>query len=154
MLTRPFISHKSMKVKLQPPSATELAPFNPILPPASITQIMLLVNPTKVGDTITHKNTNHKEFLSFCSWQLMVIPKDLYVCMVCLHRRRCVCVTSWPSRSETVRATRSEKSTSSPHKRHGVIYSSEQACYGSAGTDRHVLCEGVCSPQREASHSL
>lgn len=37
-----------MKVKLQPPSATELAPFNPILPPASITQIMLLANPTKV----------------------------------------------------------------------------------------------------------
>uniref|UniRef100_H3D310 Golgi associated, gamma adaptin ear containing, ARF binding protein 3 n=1 Tax=Tetraodon nigroviridis TaxID=99883 RepID=H3D310_TETNG len=38
---------KSMKVKLQPPSSTELAPFNPILPPASITQIMLLANPTK-----------------------------------------------------------------------------------------------------------
>lgn len=38
-----------MKVKLQPPSATELAPFNPILPPASITQIMLLANPSKVG---------------------------------------------------------------------------------------------------------
>ena len=37
-----------MKVKLQPPSATELAPFNPILPPASITQILLLANPTKV----------------------------------------------------------------------------------------------------------
>lgn len=42
-----------MKVKLQPPSATELAPFNPILPPASITQIMLLANPTKVGDITT-----------------------------------------------------------------------------------------------------
>lgn len=84
MLTRPFISHKSMKVKLQPPSATELAPFNPILPPASITQIMLLANPTKVGDTITHKNTNHKGFLSFCSWQLMVIPKDLCVCVWCV----------------------------------------------------------------------
>ncbi|XP_031728015.1 ADP-ribosylation factor-binding protein GGA3 [Anarrhichthys ocellatus] len=38
---------KSMKVKLLPPSGTELAPFNPILPPASITQIMLLANPTK-----------------------------------------------------------------------------------------------------------
>ncbi|KAM4598191.1 ADP-ribosylation factor-binding protein GGA3 isoform 2-T2 [Polymixia lowei] len=38
---------KSMKVKLQPPSGTELAPFNPILPPASITQIMLLANPSK-----------------------------------------------------------------------------------------------------------
>lgn len=38
---------KSMKVKLQPPSGTDLAPFNPILPPASITQIMLLANPTR-----------------------------------------------------------------------------------------------------------
>lgn len=38
---------KSMKVKLQPPSGAELAPFNPILPPASITQIMLLANPSR-----------------------------------------------------------------------------------------------------------
>lgn len=48
-----------MKVKLQPPSATELAPFNPILPPASITQIMLLANPTKVGD-ITGQTKNSR----------------------------------------------------------------------------------------------
>lgn len=47
-LPHSLISHQSMKVRLQPPSATELAPFNPILPPASITQIMLLANPTKV----------------------------------------------------------------------------------------------------------
>uniref|UniRef100_A0A670JFE9 Golgi associated, gamma adaptin ear containing, ARF binding protein 3 n=1 Tax=Podarcis muralis TaxID=64176 RepID=A0A670JFE9_PODMU len=38
---------KSMKVKLQPPSGTELAPFNPIQPPAAITQVMLLANPRK-----------------------------------------------------------------------------------------------------------
>uniref|UniRef100_A0A673LL20 ADP-ribosylation factor-binding protein GGA3-like n=1 Tax=Sinocyclocheilus rhinocerous TaxID=307959 RepID=A0A673LL20_9TELE len=38
---------KSMRVKLQPPSGTEIAPFNPILPPASITQVMLLANPLK-----------------------------------------------------------------------------------------------------------
>lgn len=37
-----------MKVKLQPPSGTELASFNPLLPPPSITQIMLLANPLKV----------------------------------------------------------------------------------------------------------
>lgn len=37
-----------MKVRLQPPSGTELAPFNPILPPAAITQVMLLSNPLKV----------------------------------------------------------------------------------------------------------
>uniref|UniRef100_A0A7N6ABD8 Golgi associated, gamma adaptin ear containing, ARF binding protein 3b n=1 Tax=Anabas testudineus TaxID=64144 RepID=A0A7N6ABD8_ANATE len=46
---------KSMKVKLQPPSGTELAPFNPILPPASITQIMLLANPTKEKVRLRYK---------------------------------------------------------------------------------------------------
>uniref|UniRef100_A0A3Q2WVT4 Golgi associated, gamma adaptin ear containing, ARF binding protein 3a n=1 Tax=Haplochromis burtoni TaxID=8153 RepID=A0A3Q2WVT4_HAPBU len=38
---------RTMKVKLQPPSGTELASFNPILPPAAVTQIMLLANPLK-----------------------------------------------------------------------------------------------------------
>ncbi|KAM9371179.1 ADP-ribosylation factor-binding protein GGA3 [Phaethornis superciliosus] len=38
---------KSMKVKLQPPSGTELSPFNPIQAPAAITQVMLLANPAK-----------------------------------------------------------------------------------------------------------
>ncbi|XP_077183969.1 ADP-ribosylation factor-binding protein GGA3 isoform X2 [Paroedura picta] len=38
---------KSMKVKLQPPSGTELAPFNPIQAPGAITQVMLLANPRK-----------------------------------------------------------------------------------------------------------
>ncbi|XP_038555217.1 ADP-ribosylation factor-binding protein GGA3 isoform X2 [Micropterus salmoides] len=46
---------KSMKVKLQPPSGTELAPFNPIQPPASITQIMLLANPTKEKVRLRYK---------------------------------------------------------------------------------------------------
>ncbi|KAM3598051.1 uncharacterized protein V6R79_012835 [Siganus canaliculatus] len=46
---------KSMKVKLQPPTATELAPFNPILPPAAITQIMLLANPSKEKVRLRYK---------------------------------------------------------------------------------------------------
>uniref|UniRef100_A0A8C8DT56 Golgi associated, gamma adaptin ear containing, ARF binding protein 3b n=1 Tax=Oryzias sinensis TaxID=183150 RepID=A0A8C8DT56_9TELE len=46
---------KSMKVKLQPPSGAELAPFNPILPPASITQIMLLANPAKEKVRLRYK---------------------------------------------------------------------------------------------------
>ncbi|CAL8272255.1 unnamed protein product [Lota lota] len=46
---------KSMKVKLQPPSGTELAAFNPILPPASITQIMLLANPAKEKVRLRYK---------------------------------------------------------------------------------------------------
>lgn len=40
---------QSMKVKLQPPSGTELSPFSPIQPPAAITQVMLLANPLKVS---------------------------------------------------------------------------------------------------------
>ena len=36
---------KAMKVKLQPPSATDLPAYNPILPPSAITQVMLLANP-------------------------------------------------------------------------------------------------------------
>lgn len=47
-LTPPLLVLQSMKLKLQPPSGTELPPFNPILPPASITQVMLLANPLKV----------------------------------------------------------------------------------------------------------
>lgn len=38
---------KTMRVKLQPPSATDLPAFNPILPPSAITQVMLLANPQK-----------------------------------------------------------------------------------------------------------
>ncbi|XP_052766224.1 ADP-ribosylation factor-binding protein GGA1-like isoform X3 [Mya arenaria] len=36
---------KIMKVKLQPPSGTDLPAFNPILPPSAITQVLLLANP-------------------------------------------------------------------------------------------------------------
>ncbi|XP_047143562.1 ADP-ribosylation factor-binding protein GGA1 isoform X1 [Hydra vulgaris] len=38
---------KVMRVKLQPATSTELPAFNPILPPPTITQIMLIANPTK-----------------------------------------------------------------------------------------------------------
>uniref|UniRef100_A0A8C6NXI5 Golgi associated, gamma adaptin ear containing, ARF binding protein 3 n=1 Tax=Nothobranchius furzeri TaxID=105023 RepID=A0A8C6NXI5_NOTFU len=48
---------RTMKVKLQPPSGTELAPFNPILPPAAITQIMLLANPLKEKVRMRYKLT-------------------------------------------------------------------------------------------------
>ncbi|NXM72436.1 GGA3 protein, partial [Serilophus lunatus] len=48
---------KSMKVKLQPPSGTELSPFNPIQPPAAITQVMLLANPAKEKVRLRYKLT-------------------------------------------------------------------------------------------------
>uniref|UniRef100_A0A7N6B5V7 Golgi-associated, gamma adaptin ear containing, ARF binding protein 1 n=1 Tax=Anabas testudineus TaxID=64144 RepID=A0A7N6B5V7_ANATE len=48
---------KVMKVKLQPPSSTELPAFNPILPPAAITQILLLANPQKEKVRLRYKLT-------------------------------------------------------------------------------------------------
>ncbi|XP_066522017.1 ADP-ribosylation factor-binding protein GGA3a [Hoplias malabaricus] len=48
---------KSMRVKLQPPSGTELSPFNPVLPPSAITQIMLLANPQKEAVRLKYKLT-------------------------------------------------------------------------------------------------
>ncbi|XP_076366356.1 ADP-ribosylation factor-binding protein GGA1-like isoform X2 [Tachypleus tridentatus] len=48
---------KVMKVKLQPPSATDLPSYNPILPPAAITQVMLLANPNKEKAHLKYKIT-------------------------------------------------------------------------------------------------
>lgn len=45
-----------MKVKLQPPSSAELPAFNPILPPAAVTQILLLANPHKVFSHLSPSN--------------------------------------------------------------------------------------------------
>lgn len=55
---------KVMRVKLQPPKGTELAPYNPILPPSSISQIMLLANPTKAKIRLKYRisyNQNGQE---------------------------------------------------------------------------------------------
>ncbi|KAM4751435.1 ADP-ribosylation factor-binding protein GGA1-like [Anableps anableps] len=48
---------KVMKVKLQPPSGTDLPAFNPILPPAAVTQILLLANPHKEKVRLRYKLT-------------------------------------------------------------------------------------------------
>ncbi|KAJ8384129.1 hypothetical protein AAFF_G00208310 [Aldrovandia affinis] len=48
---------KVMKVKLQPPSGTELPAFNPILPPAAVTQVLLLANPHKEKVRLRYKLT-------------------------------------------------------------------------------------------------
>lgn len=53
-----------MKVKLQPPSASDLPAFNPILPPAAITQVMLIANPRKVSTNsdLTHVSQIRSSF--------------------------------------------------------------------------------------------
>ncbi|XP_061534640.1 ADP-ribosylation factor-binding protein GGA1-like isoform X2 [Phycodurus eques] len=48
---------KIMKVKLQPPSSTELPAFSPILPQRVITQILLLANPHKEKVCLRYKLT-------------------------------------------------------------------------------------------------
>ncbi|GCC34733.1 ADP-ribosylation factor-binding protein GGA1-like isoform X1 [Chiloscyllium punctatum] len=48
---------KVMKVKLQPPSGTELPAFNPILQPSAITQVLLLANPQKEKVRLRYKLT-------------------------------------------------------------------------------------------------
>ncbi|KAM8930252.1 ADP-ribosylation factor-binding protein GGA1 [Pelodytes ibericus] len=48
---------KMMKVKLQPPSGTELPAFNPILPPSAITQVLLLANPSQEKVRLRYKLT-------------------------------------------------------------------------------------------------
>jgi len=46
---------KGMKVKLQPPSGTSLPAYNPILPPAAVTQVMLLANPSQEKVKLKYK---------------------------------------------------------------------------------------------------
>lgn len=46
---------KTMKVKLQPPSGSELPAYNPILPPSAITQVMLIANPAKEKIRLKYK---------------------------------------------------------------------------------------------------
>lgn len=48
---------KVMKVKLQPPSGTELPAFNPLVPPSAITQVLLLANPQKEKVRLRYKLT-------------------------------------------------------------------------------------------------
>lgn len=40
---------QTMRVKLQPPSGTRLRAYNPLLPPAAISQLLLLANPEEVS---------------------------------------------------------------------------------------------------------
>uniref|UniRef100_A0A8C5QN01 ADP-ribosylation factor-binding protein GGA1 n=1 Tax=Leptobrachium leishanense TaxID=445787 RepID=A0A8C5QN01_9ANUR len=48
---------KTMKVKLQPATGTELPAFNPILPPSAITQLLLLANPAQEKVRLRYKLT-------------------------------------------------------------------------------------------------
>lgn len=51
---------QTMRVRLQPPSGSDLPAFNPLLPPAAITQVLLLANPHKVNKLIESENIMQK----------------------------------------------------------------------------------------------
>ena len=55
-----------MRVKLQPPSGSELPAHNPILPPSAITQVMLIANPAKVS-LLSSVTVNLLEKMAKCS---------------------------------------------------------------------------------------
>ncbi|KAI6076641.1 ADP-ribosylation factor-binding protein GGA2 [Aix galericulata] len=48
---------KTMKIKLQPASGSELPAFSPLLPPAVVSQVLLLANPHKVPLRLRYKLT-------------------------------------------------------------------------------------------------
>ncbi|KAG8191165.1 hypothetical protein JTE90_016677 [Oedothorax gibbosus] len=69
---------KSMKIKLQPPSATDLPPHNPILPPAAITQVMLLANPNKENVRFKYKvnyTINGQDFTDLGEVDSLLAPR-------------------------------------------------------------------------------
>ncbi|XP_022073874.2 ADP-ribosylation factor-binding protein GGA3-like [Acanthochromis polyacanthus] len=72
---------KTMLVKLQPPSRTRLPPYNPLLPPPAVSQVILLANPQRrkvrlrYKLTLTHGDQQLKEtgdVDSFPDWTSMV----------------------------------------------------------------------------------
>ena len=74
-----------MKVKLQPASATDLPPFNPILPSAAITQVMLVANPQNVSSARSFKplsvrTLSHSLDFSCFQEKIRIKFKILYKC--------------------------------------------------------------------------
>lgn len=71
---------KSMLVKLQPASRTQLPPYNPLLPPPAISQVLLLANPEsrkvrlRYKMSLTHGNqqlTETGEIDTFPDWRIL-----------------------------------------------------------------------------------
>uniref|UniRef100_A0A3Q2UFN1 ADP-ribosylation factor-binding protein GGA3 n=1 Tax=Fundulus heteroclitus TaxID=8078 RepID=A0A3Q2UFN1_FUNHE len=75
---------KSMLVKLQPASRTELPPYNPLLPPPAVSQVLLLANPEsrkvrlRYKLTLTHGDQRlieTGEIDSFPDWTTLMAQK-------------------------------------------------------------------------------
>ncbi|XP_069024477.1 ADP-ribosylation factor-binding protein GGA1-like isoform X1 [Embiotoca jacksoni] len=72
---------KTMSVKLQPPSGTHLPPYNPLLPPAAVSQVLLLANPQRRKVRLRYKLTlthgdqqlnETREIDSFPDWTSLI----------------------------------------------------------------------------------
>ena len=70
-----------MKVKLQPPSATDLPAHNPILPPTAITQVMLVANPLKASTQYESdaKSSSHLNSFKLVSFEGKFVNVDVLV---------------------------------------------------------------------------
>lgn len=66
------VNDQCLAVKLQPPSGAELPAFNPILPPAAVTQILLIANPNKVVYDL--QLSRYERTLQLFSLRLNVYP--------------------------------------------------------------------------------
>lgn len=58
---------QTMLVKLQPASGTNLPPYNPLLPPPAVSQVLILANPQQVslGSVVNlHYHVTH--YISVC----------------------------------------------------------------------------------------
>lgn len=85
-----------MAVKLQPPSGTELPAFNPILPPAAVTQILLLANPNKVNPDLNPRSNiiyiQMYIFFNTCKYNVEAPPVTLRPCRRCSYGAKRLCV--------------------------------------------------------------
>lgn len=114
-----------MKVKLQPPSGTELPAFNPIIHPSAITQVLLLANPQKVRPGCDRVPLG-------AGGSLFSTPDS---CLHCLcPRRRFAFATSSSSRWATRPIMRWGMWTSSPHPRPGGASRTEKGREEEEGT--------------------
>lgn len=81
---------QTMLVKLQPASGTHLPPYNPVLPPPAVSQVLLLANPQRVS--YMHVTvTACLPWLKFSAYLHVSLFKFILVFVVDFHRAGLFC---------------------------------------------------------------
>uniref|UniRef100_A0A8D2H287 Golgi associated, gamma adaptin ear containing, ARF binding protein 1 n=1 Tax=Urocitellus parryii TaxID=9999 RepID=A0A8D2H287_UROPR len=124
---------KVMKVKLQPPSGTELPAFNPVVHPSAITQVLLLANPQKVKGPAEPGGAVGGATSPPLTLHLRHLP-----------RRRSACATSSSSPWATRPTARWATWTSSPHLRPGAASRTEGLGRGCGGPGHPLFSVATC----------